>query len=212
MKVLLLGASGRIGTRTAEELLQRDHEVTGVSRSGTVDGVDDTNLTEVAGDATDSDTVAELASGHDAVISALGPSGEQEPSILAKMINAVVEGMRETDVDRLIWTGGAGGLYIDDETLLIDSEAFPEEARPVAEAAIEAYAEIEDVEDIRWSYMGPAAFIEPGERTGSYRTADRQLIADEDGNSYISMEDFAIALVDELEEPNAIHTYLGVGH
>ncbi len=212
MKVLLLGASGRIGTRVAEELLRRDHQVTGVSRGGTVDGVDDPDLTERSGDATNADEIAELAAGHDAVASALGPSGDEEPSILSEMIEATIEGMRRADVDRLVWTGGAGGLHVAPGTRLIETEAFPDEARPVAAAAIEAYDVIEDVEDIRWTYLGPAAIIEPGERTGSYRSAPGELVTDEDGNSYISMEDFAIALVDELEEDNAVYTYLGVGH
>lgn len=212
MNVLLLGASGRIGQRTADELLRRDHDVTGVSRGGTIDGIDDPDLTAESGDATDPEQVAELAAGHDAVVSALGPSRGDSPDILSEMIESVIAGMRETGVDRLVWTGGAGGLHAAPDTQLINTEAFPEEARPVAEAAIDAYERIEDIDEIDWTYVGPAAIIEPGERTGSYRSADGELIVDGEGTSYISMEDFAIALVDELEEDNAIHTYLGVGH
>lgn len=212
MDVLLLGASGRIGTRTATELLDRGHTVTGVSRGGSIEGLEDPDLSVRSGDATDPDDVAQLAAGHDAVASALGPSRGDDPAILSEMIRAVIEGMREAGVDRLVWTGGAGGLHVAPDTPLIETEAFPDAAKPVAEAAIDAYDIIEDVEDIRWTYLGPAAMIEPGERTGSYRTAPGELVTDEDGESYISMEDFAIALVDELEEDNAVHTYLGVGH
>jgi putative NADH-flavin reductase len=67
-------------------------------------------------------------------------------------------------------------------------------------------------EDLAWTYLAPAALIEPGERTGEYRTAEGELVADEDGDSYISMEDFAIALVVRLEEGEAVHTYLGTGY
>jgi len=212
MDVLLLGASGRIGQRTATELLDRGHAVTGVSRSGTVEGIDDDEFVAVAGDATDSNDVAKLATAHDAVISALGPSDEESAAILTEMMDAVIEGLRRADVDRLVWTGGAGGLKVGPETMLIETDDFPEEWVPVARAAIDAYDILTEADDLAWSYLAPAALIEPGERTGEYRTADRELVADDGGDSYISMEDFAVALVDELEEENAVHTYLGTGN
>ncbi len=212
MDVLLLGASGRIGRRTADELLSRGHRVTGVSRSGEVEGVDDPELVTLSGDATDADDIAKLASGHDAVVSTLGPSGEEEPEILTEMMEATIEGLQRASVDRLVWTGGAGGLEVAPGTRLIESEEFPDEWKPVAQAAIEAYEVLSDVDDLEWTYVAPAAMIEPGERTGEYRTAEGELVADEDGESYVSMEDFAVALADELAEANAVHTYLGVGY
>lgn len=212
MHVLLLGASGRIGQRVAHELLDRGHTVTGVSRSGEVDGIDDADFVAVAGDATDADTVAKLAAGHDAVASALGPSEDESPAVLSAMVEAVVTGMRRASVDRLVWTGGAGILHVAPDTRLIESEAFPEEWKPVASAAIDAYGVLDDAEDLRWTYLAPAALIEPGERTGEYRTATGELVADEDGDSYVSMEDFAVAMVDELEETNGVHTQLAVGY
>ncbi|ELY64903.1 NAD(P)-dependent oxidoreductase [Natrinema versiforme] len=212
MNVLLLGASGRIGRRTAAELLDRGHEVTGVSRSGTVEGIDDDDFVAVAGDATDANDIAKLAAGHDAVVSALGPSDDESPEILTDMIAAVIDGLRRAGVDRLVWTGGAGGLEVGPDTYLIETEDFPEEWEPVARAAIDAYDILSDADDLRWTYVAPAALIEPGERTGEYRTADRELVTDDEGDSYISMEDFAVALADELEEANAVHTYLGTGN
>ncbi|MXR21054.1 NAD(P)-dependent oxidoreductase [Halobacterium bonnevillei] len=212
MDVLLLGASGRIGHRIADELLARDHSVTGVSRSGTVDDVDDADFVAVEGDATDAGDVAKLATGHDAVASALGPSDDESPDRLVDMITATIEGLRRASVDRLVWTGGAGGLYVDSETLLVDTDDFPEEWEPIASAAIDAYDRLADVDDLAWTYLAPAALIEPGERTGEYRTADRELVADEDGESYISMEDFAVALADELESGDGVRTYVGTGY
>lgn len=212
MNVLLLGASGRIGQRTARELLDRGHVVTGVSRSGTVEGIDADDFVPVAGDATDPDDITKLATGHDGVLSALGPSDDEAPEILSKMATAVIEGMRRAGVERLVWTGGAGGLYVGPETMVIDTADFPEEWVPVSRAGIEAYEIIKEADDLAWSYVAPAALIEPGERTGNYRTAERELVTDEAGDSYISMEDFAVALVDELEEDNALHTYLGTGY
>jgi putative NADH-flavin reductase len=212
MNVLLLGASGRIGQRTVAELLNRGHAVTGTSRSRAVDGIDDDEFVAVSGDATNPDDIARLATGHEAVVSALGPSDDEPADILTGMISAVIDGLRRADVDRLVWTGGAGGLRVGPETLLIDTDDFPEEWEPVARAAIEAYDILTEADDLEWTYVAPAALIEPGERTGSYRTAEGELVTDEEGDSYISMEDFAIALVDELEENNAVHTYLGTGY
>ena len=212
MRVLLFGASGRIGQRIANELLDRGHEVTGVSRSGEVEGVEDEDFEAVAGDATDPDRVAELVSGHDAVASALGPTEDQDVDVLPEMARAVVEGMGRTDVDRLVWTGGAGALEIEPGTRLIDSEQFPEAAEPVARAAIEALEFFRGTEDLDWLYVAPATFIEPGERTGEYRTAEGELVVDEDGESYVTMEDFAIAFADELERGDRSRVTLGVGY
>jgi len=212
VNVLLLGASGRIGQRVATELLDRDHTVTGVSRSGSVDGVDDEDFAAVAGDASDPVQVTRLAAGHDAVVSALGPGEDESPEVLPTMIDAVIEGMRRAEVDRLVWTGGAGGLSVGPDTRLVETEAFPDEWEGLARAAIDAYEILSEAEDLEWTYLAPAALIEPDERTGEYRTADGELVADEDGDSYISMEDFAVALADELEDPQGIHTYLGTGY
>jgi putative NADH-flavin reductase len=96
--------------------------------------------------------------------------------------------------------------------MLIETDDFPEEWVPVADAAIDAYDILTGVDDLEWTYLAPAALIEPGERTGEYRTADRELVTNDEGDSYISMEDFAVALVDELEAKNAVHTYLGTGY
>ncbi|AEH39016.1 NAD(P)-dependent oxidoreductase [Halopiger xanaduensis] len=212
MDVLLLGASGRIGTRVATELLERGHAVTGVSRSGTVEDIDDPDFVAVSGDATEVDDIAKLATGHDAVASALGPSDDESPEILTAMMEATIEGLRRASVDRLVWTGGAGGLEVAPDTRLIETEDFPEEWKPVASAAIDAYEILSEADDLEWTYVAPAALIEPGDRTGEYRTAEGELVADDEGDSYITMEDFAIAFVDELEEANAVHTYLGTGY
>ncbi|WP_226008354.1 NAD(P)-dependent oxidoreductase [Natrinema salinisoli] len=212
MNVLLLGASGRIGHRIANELLERDHDVTGISRSGEIDKIDDADFKAVAGDATNPDEIAELAAGHDAVASALGPSGDEGAEIIPKMAEALIEGLRQTDVDRFVWTGGAGGLNVGPDTQLVTTDEFPDELVPLAEAHIDAWEVIRDVDDLQWSYIAPPAQIEPGERTGEYRTAEGQLVANEDGESRISMEDFAVAFVDELENNDAIHTQLAVGY
>ena len=186
--------------------------MTGVSRGGDVEGVDDPDLVALSGDATDADDITKLAAGHDAVVSTLGPSGEEDPEILTTMMEAAVDGLRRASVDRLVWTGGAGGLRVGPDTRLVETEDFPEEWESIARAAIDAFEVLSEVESLEWTYLAPAALIEPGERTGEYRTAEGELVADEDGESYVSMEDFAVALADELEEGEAVHTYTGVGY
>lgn len=212
VRVLLLGASGRIGRRVATELLDRGHEVTGVSRSGTVEDVEDPSFVAVAGDAADPDAVGRLATGHDAVASALGPSEGEDPAVLVDLMDAVIEGMRRASVDRLVWTGGAGGLYVGPDTRLVETDEFPDEWEGLARSAIDAYEVLAEADDLEWTYLAPAALIEPGERTGEYRTAEGELVADEAGDSYISMADFAVALADVLDSDEAVHTYLGTGY
>jgi putative NADH-flavin reductase len=212
VRVLLLGASGRIGRRVATELLDRGYEVTGVSRSGTVEDVEDPSFVAVAGDAADPDAVGRLATGHDAVASALGPSEGEDPAVLVDLMDAVIEGMRRASVDRLVWTGGAGGLYVGPDTRLVETDEFPDEWEGLARSAIDAYEVLAEADDLEWTYLAPAALIEPGERTGEYRTAEGELVADEAGDSYISMADFAVALADVLDSDEAVHTYLGTGY
>ncbi|MGB9987657.1 NAD(P)-dependent oxidoreductase [Salarchaeum japonicum] len=211
MRVLLLGASGRIGHRITDELLDRGHTVTGVSRSG-VDDIEGEDFTSVVGDATDPDQIARLAAGHDAVASALGPAGSETPDVLPEMMDAVLAGLRRADVDRLVWTGGAGGLHVAPDTLLVDTDEFPDDWEGLARAAIDALRRLREAEDIEWTYVAPAAMIEPGERTGEYRTSVDELVADDDGESYITMEDFAVAFVDELENEAFVHENVGVGY
>ena len=212
MNVLLLGASGRIGQRIANEHLNRGHKVTGVSRSGEIDTFDDPDFEMVAGDATDPETVAELAEGHDAVESALGPSDEDGAETLVTMAEALIEGLRQTDVDRVVWTGGAASLSVGPDTKLVETDEFPDELVPIGEAHIETLEMFHTVTDLEWSYITPPAQIEPGERTGEYRTSEGQLVIDENGDSHISMADFAIAFVDELENEDAVYTQLAVGY
>ncbi|ESP87923.1 NAD(P)-dependent oxidoreductase [Candidatus Halobonum tyrrellensis] len=211
MDVLLLGASGQIGRRIANELLDRGHAVTGVSRSGEVD-VEGDEFEAVAGDATDPDEVADLANGHDAVGSALGPPADEDPEVFVPMTEAVLDGLRRSDVDRLVWTGGAGGLNVGPDRKLIDDDEFPDDLVPLAQAHIDALDRIREADDLEWSYLAPPMVIEPGERTGEYRTAVGDLVVDDDGDSHVSMEDFAVAFVDELEDADAVHTQLGVGY
>jgi putative NADH-flavin reductase len=204
MKVLLVGASGNIGRAIGTELLARGHEVTGVTRSGkAVDGLD---IPVAAGDVTDAATLADLAVGKDAVISAVGPrhDGSDPTSPYLAAAAALTEALRKVDVRRLLVVGGAGSLEIAPGARLVDSPDFPAAWKADALRQADALEAYQAVEDLDWTYVSPAALIGPGERTGAYRLGGDQLVVDADGNSEISYADYAAVVVDELEQGNAV--------
>ncbi|WP_131739726.1 NAD(P)-dependent oxidoreductase [Actinomadura roseirufa] len=195
MRILLIGASGMIGARVASEARLRGHDVTGVTRSGT-DG------TERA-DAGDSAAVAALAAGHDAVVLAVAPprDGSEATGPLLAAGRGVLDGLRAAGVRRLVVVGGAGSLEAGPGVRLVDTVGFPDLYKGEALAQAELLELVRaEAGDLDWTYLSPAASIEPGERTGTFRVGGDEVLADAEGNSSISAEDYAIALVDELEK------------
>ncbi len=214
MKVLLFGASGNIGRAIARELLSREHSVTGVTRRGAVDGPEHERFTAVAGDATDAAAVAVLAAGHDAVASAVGPAvgRENDRDIIVGAARALIEGLREAGVRRLVTIGGAGSLEVAPGGRVLDDPNFPAMWRANAEAQSEALALYREVEDLDWTYISPAAHIGEGERTGAFRVGGDRLLTDEHGESNISYADYAVAFVDELERATAVRRRMSVAY
>ncbi|WP_431899650.1 NAD(P)-dependent oxidoreductase [Nonomuraea sp. bgisy101] len=200
MKILLFGATGMIGQRIAAELGDRGHEVTGVSRSGPVKG--------------DVTQTGELAKGYDVVISAIAPprdGSEPEAPFLAAT-RALIDGVREAGVRRLITVGGAGGLEVAPGLDLVDTPDFPEIYKKESLSQRAALALYREVADLDWTYVAPAAVIEPGERTGSFRVGGDQLLTDEHSNSSISAEDYAVAIADEVEKAEHVRRRFTVGY
>ena len=197
MKVVLYGASGMIGSRILQELLRRGHQVTAVVRNPgkvTAQGV-----RVLKGDVTEPESVAQTARGADAVISAYAPPKGDEPLLSAAM-HALREGLKEAGVRRLIVVGGAGSLEIAPGIALVDAPNFPEAYRDIALAHRDALPVLKE-SDLDWTCLSPAGVIEPGERTGKFRLGTTSLLMNDKGESRISAEDYAIALVDELEDP-----------
>lgn len=201
MRILLLGATGMIGSRVAAESLRRGHEVTAVSRSGALPPGDGAGLVPVAADAREPGAVARLATGHDVVVSALAPPRDGTPPVrpFLALVRAVFDGVREAGVRRLLLTGGAGTLRSGPGTELMDSVGFPEHLKPEAAAYRDALALCRTVVDVDWTCLSPPLEIGPGERTGTFRVGGDALLADASGHSRISAEDFAVALLDEAE-------------
>jgi len=199
MNIALFGATGTIGRRIAQEALSRGHHVTAIARKPGGFDLKHANLKVVAGDATDADTVARLVTGHDAAVSAISPRGDA-PEKLTTVAHALVEGVKRGGGKRLVVVGGAGGLEVALGVRVVDTPNFPAFLKPIALAHIAAYDVYRNA-DIDWTFFAPPALIQPGERTGRYRTGTDLLIVDAKGNSTISAEDYAVALIDELEKP-----------
>ncbi|MFJ1300237.1 NAD(P)-dependent oxidoreductase [Pseudomonadota bacterium AL_CKDN230030165-1A_HGKHYDSX7] len=192
MKVAVIGISGRVGSRLADELLRRNHQVVGISRQP-ADLPARPGLELKTGDASDPAALAALIRGADAVIS----SGR----FVSLGAEPVLAAVREAGVPRLLVVGGAGSLEIAPGKRLIDSPDFPAEYKAEASAGADFLQVLRGESEIDWTFLSPGAHFEPGTRTGTFRTGGDQLLADAQGNSHISMEDYAIALVDELEQP-----------
>jgi putative NADH-flavin reductase len=205
MNIVIFGATGMIGRRIVQEALSRGHTVTGVVRDPSRSDLSGEGLTLAQGDLRDGASVARLAAGHDAAVSAFGPAQDQPVEIVADVARTLLDALPKAGVRRLIFVSGAGSLEVAPGVQLLDVPEFPAEWRGIAAAhrdALELFRSSDS--DLDWTVFSPAAYISPGERTGRYRTGTDQLVADAQGHSAISAEDYAVALLDELEQPKFI--------
>jgi uncharacterized protein len=213
MNILAFGAGGAIGQEITAELLRRGHSVVAVTRTGApIDGLD---VQVVQGDAADPAAVAVLAQGVDAVVSAVGPrrGSENDEESLIGAARGLVDGLRIAGTRRLVVVGGAGSLEVAPGQRLMDTPDFHAAWKPTALAHARALDEVyRAADDLDWTYVSPAALIEPGERTGSYRTGGDQLLTDEAGHSRITIPDYAIAIADLLESGGAVGRRITVAH
>jgi hypothetical protein len=203
MKVALIGITGRVGSRRAVELLNRGHAVTGIARN--VDQVEArAGLVVKSGDATAASALAPLLAGHDAVVSA----SRFQTSDATALVGAV----KKAAVTRLLVVGGAGSLEVAPGKALKDTPDFPPAYKPEASAGSEFLTTLRREHVLDWTFLSPSAEFAPGERTGAFRLGGDQLLVDANGKSWISMEDFAIAMVDELERPTHSRRRFTVGY
>jgi putative NADH-flavin reductase len=213
MRIALFGATGTIGRRILDEALRRGHEVTAIVRDPSQVTETNPKLRVVTGDILDSESVAAAVAGHDAVISAYGPGMNRSPDVLVEATRSLIDGLLTADVARLVMVGGAGSLEVAPGIELIDTPEFPEALLPIARAHSDALAVLNaEASELEWTNLSPAALIEPGARTGTFRTGFDRLIVDEHGESRISAEDYAIAILDEVEEPRHIRERFTVGY
>lgn len=217
MKIVLYGATGKAGSRILTELLARGHEVVAIVRNPDKLAPND-GLTVQQGDLSSVEAIAEAIGGAQAVVSAYGPPADKTEQILGvtkREIAAVQQVSQQASspehAPRLIVVGGAGSLEVAPGVTLESAKDFPAAWRPIAQAHTNAL-ELLRASSIDWTYLSPSAFFEPGQRTGKFRLGQDQLLTAPDGKSSISMEDYAIALVDELEQPQHRRQRFTVGY
>ena len=204
-EVLLIGATGFVGSAILNELLNRGHKVTAVVRDpAKLEGK--AGVTAVKEDVANVDAIAALAKGKDAVISAYNP-GWTNPDIatlITENYPRILNAAKQSGVGRLLIVGGAGTLFCAPGLRVVDSGAIPEEimggVRPLGDFYLNT---LMNENDIDWVFFSPAgAFDENGQRTGEFRLGKDDLVVDAEGNSHISVQDYAMAMVDELEQEN----------
>jgi putative NADH-flavin reductase len=190
MKLALIGATGNVGSQILAQAERRGHKITAIARR--IERVEATpNVHPVKGDATDESALAGQLSGHDAVISATKFIGADA----GRLLRAV----KAAGVPRLLVVGGAGSLEVAPGVALVDTPQFPAEYKEEALAGRAFLTELQRETELNWTFLSPSAFLSPGEPTGKFRLGTNQLLVGANGESRISVGDFAVAMVDELE-------------
>ena len=196
MKIALAGATGNIGSRILDEALGRGHLVTSITRDPSKLALRD-GMTTVRGDTADPTAFAQVLAGHDAAVLSVKWNEND--------IHDVLDALRRSGVKRCLFVVGAGSLLRADGRTHFEHMAEKGIQPPTSKPAALALAEVRKVTDLDWTAISPPASIQPGERTGSFRLGLDHLLEDAQGQSQISREDFAVAIVDELEKPAHVH-------
>jgi uncharacterized protein len=201
MNIALIGATGYVGSALLAEAAGRGHRITALvqhpQKVAALPGV----IARQA-DVLDTAALTDKLRGHDAVITAF--SGHAQSDIEGYFLRgfaSIIEATRAARVPRLLAVGGAGSLEVAPGLQLLDTAEFPAQWKPTAEGARRALKLLTGLQDLDWTMLSPAAHLEPGERTGVFRLGTDQLLVDAAGHSRISLADYAMALLDELERP-----------
>lgn len=205
MKVALVGASGNAGSRLLKELVSRGHEVTAIARN--TDKIENlSGVTAVKADASDAVALAEAIKGHDVAISSLKFAESDAGTLIAAA--------RKAGVGRYIVVGGAASLKAPGtDQRIIDGGQIPEAFMPEIRAGANFLDRLkQEPEGLDWTFVSPSMVFGPGERSGKFRLGTEELLVAEDGKSHISYEDYAVAVVDEIEAPKHLRQRFTVGY
>lgn len=208
MKIALIGASGFVGSAILRELLQRAHQVTAIVRNaGKISPTE--NLTVISVNVLDEAALQTAITGHEAVISAYNP-GWTNPDLYQEFLKgsqSIQAAVTNAGVKRFIVVGGAGSLFIAPDLQVVDTKEFPTDIKPGALAARDYLTLLTEETELDWTFLSPAIEMHPGTsgvRKGTYRTGLENPVFDDNGRSILSVEDTAVAIVDELETPRHI--------
>lgn len=201
MKIAVIGAGGKAGSEIVKEALDRGHEVTAIVRNPA-------KVTDSRASVLEKDILSLTAEDlriYDAVINAFGaPFGQEHLHVEAG--NVLIEALKNVPDTRLIVVGGAGSLYVDEARTVkvVDTPGFPDFVKPTALNQGKNLEILQTTEGLRWTFVSPSANFAVGERTGAYVKGKDHLLVNSKGESYVSYADYAIAIVDELEQPQHI--------
>ena len=203
MKIAVAGASGRAGSRITAELAGRGHQVTGIARNP--DKIlAHPNVTAVKGDANDRAELARLWAGHDVAISSIHFSASDAETLIGAA--------KDSGVSRYLVVGGAGSLEVAPGVRLVTTPGFPAAYKAEAEKGAAFLDRLRQEKELDWTFLSPSAMIDFGSRTGKFRLGTDQLLVDAEGKSFISFEDFAVAMADEIERPAHQRARFTVGY
>ncbi len=217
LHIVVYGGSGNIGSRIVNEAAARGHTVTVVDRSPKPD-LAPKGVKLVTGDALDPNDIVKNIAGADVLVSSVVVRPAPTADFALRVVKSMVTGQRlQTGGKkaRLIVVGGASSLYNADGSRIIDrfGTSMPTAMAGEVKASVESLDWLRaEVKDVAWTFFSPAGNIHPGTRTGKFRLGNEQLVVDDKGQSAISMEDYAVALVDEIEKPQFVNKRFTVGY
>ncbi|UKJ07572.1 NAD(P)-dependent oxidoreductase [Solitalea lacus] len=213
MKIVLIGATGFVGSHILTELLSRGHNVTAVARNASVLTAQP-NLKIVEADIFETENLTQILKGHNVVISAYN-AGWTNPYIYADFLKgsaSINAAIKQVGIKRLLVVGGAGSLEISPGLQLVDTDEFPEEYKQGSLAARDALNRLREETKLDWTFVSPAQHLVPGKRTGNFRYGTDQPVFNSEGQNIISIQDLAVAIVDEIEKPKFIKKRFTVGY
>ena len=217
MKIALIGATGFVGKTILNELLSRGQEVTALVRAPSKLNIEDEKLHVVQVDVLNTNSFVKAIQGFDLVISSYN-AGWTNPNLyddFLKGSKAIQEGVKRAGVKRLLVIGGAGSLYAAEGLQIVDTPEFPSEWKPGSKAARDYLNILKEEKELDWTVISPAPEMHQGlprERTGSYRLGTDYPVADQNGRSWITVDDLAVAIVDEALHPKHIKQRFTVGY
>jgi putative NADH-flavin reductase len=218
MRIALIGASGFVGSRILAEALQRGHTVTALVRHPEKIAAKP-NLEVRRSDVLDVDELSRQLAGHGVVISAFNPARQSlDPDIYERHVaghKAIIAAVKKSGVKRLLAVGGAASLKTPSGIEFLDSTEFPKEYepyKPSIRGTRSLYYLLKEEPELDWVFLAPSVRTTPGVRTGKYRTGKDHVLYDAQGASQISLEDYAVAMLDELEHPKHHRERFTVGY
>ena len=215
LKIALIGASGFVGSALLKESLERGHSVKAIVRHPEKITVTDPNLEVKQGDVLVPGSVEKLVAGVDVVISAYNP-GWTNPNIVPETTQgykSIIEGVKKAGIPRMLIVGGAGSLFVSPHARVMDTGTIPESYLPAVRALADVLYSLHKTEKgLDWVYFSPAGTIAPGQRTASYRLGKDDMIVNKEGVSNISVEDYAVAMINEAETPDHHQERFTIGY